>query len=117
MAGVVTVGVGHQSIAFVYQPIQILFRQACNTAQHAHGQLARNLMCSIKLTQGQCLVENVHTQLTNLVFVNSHHGLRKCFCNQHAGTGVFWWIGFLKSASRKVLLASLVFHANALGRA
>ena len=116
MGGEIAVGVAHERIALVHQPVQVFFGQAHNAPEHAHGQLAGNVVRGVKLAQRQGLVEDAHTEFSNLLFVQRHHGLGKGLGHQHAGAGVLGRIGFLKGAPRHVLLVRLVFHADALGR-
>ena len=116
MAGEIAVGVGHERVALVHQPVQVLLGQARDAPEHAHGQLAGNLVRGVKLAQRQGLVKDAHTQLANLLFVQRHHGLGKGLGHQHAGAGVLGRVGLLKSPPRHVLFMRLVFHADALGR-
>ena len=116
MAGEVAVGVGHERVALVHKPVQVFFRQARDAPQHAHGQLAGDLVRGVKLTQRQRLVEDAYTKFTDLVFVQRHHGLGERLGHQHAGAGVLGRVGLLEGAPRHVLLVRLVLHADALGR-
>ena len=116
MAGEIAVGIAHERIALVHQPVQVFFGQAHDAPKHAHGQLAGDLVRGVKLALRQRLVKDAYTQLANLVFVQRHHGLGKGLGHQHAGAGVLGRVGLLKSPPRHVLLVRLVFHADALGR-
>ena len=116
MAGEIAVGVGHERVALVHQPIQVFFGQPRDAPEHAHRQLAGNVVRGVKLAQRQGLVKDAHTQLANLLFVQRHHGLGKGLGHQHAGAGVLGRVGLLKGPPRHVLFMRLVFHTDALGR-
>jgi hypothetical protein len=92
-------------------------RKIFNTSSNAMLEIQWYLFAGVfMLGAGYCLLKNAHAQLTNLVFIQRHHGLGKGLGHQHTGAGVFGRVGFLKSAPRHVLLVGLVFHADALGR-
>ena len=116
MGGEIGVCIGDQGIAFFHQPRQIFVRCADDTAEHPHGQLARDFIGGIKGALGQNIVENVCANGANVIFKRGHDGFGKRLRHLDAGLQMLGRIGFLKSAAGEVFGVGLILHPNALGR-
>ena len=116
MGGEIRVGVGHQRIALLHQPIEIFVRGADDAAQHAHGQLAGDVSGGIKGAFLQGIIKDLHTNLANDLFELRDHRAGKRAGNFDAHCHMIGTVGFLKGASGEVFFVGLVLHPDAARR-